>query len=258
MASVLEDALALAEYGFPVFPCGADKRPATAHGFKDACHEAGAVERIFLDAYRAHGGKLLIGIPTGRSSALSVLDVDPAGLEWLALESYRLLTCRVLTRRGGAHFWFKHRDGLRNSAGKIAPGVDVRGEGGYAIAWMPEALLRGGFAPWPQWLDDILEPSRPEIKAEIRHSAGSADGARRYADAALRRAMHTVASAPKGQRNSTLNRETFSLARLIGRGTSAHEILTCMTAAGLACGLDPREVARTIVSGLDGRAGKDG
>jgi hypothetical protein len=33
------------------------------------------------------------------------------------------------------HFFFQHAPGLRCSRGLIAPGVDVRADGGYVIWW---------------------------------------------------------------------------------------------------------------------------
>ena len=85
----------------------------------------------------------LIGFPTGAASGIDVLDIDPDGLGWLEQHRPSLpLGCAWRTRRGGLHVAFRHADGVRNKAGKrhdaspgVAPGVDVRGDGGYGIAW---------------------------------------------------------------------------------------------------------------------------
>jgi len=106
--------------GLPRFPCTADKRPLTPNGFYGA--------RVGAD----DSGWPLVGIPTGKVSGIDVLDVDVEGLDWL--KSVELPATRVHeTRSGGKHLFWIHADGLRNSAGRIARGVDVRADGGYFI-----------------------------------------------------------------------------------------------------------------------------
>ena len=55
----------------------------------------------------------------------------------------------------------QHAAGLRSSTGRIALGVDVKADGGYAIYWpaagMP-VLCDASSAPWPAWLLDALRP----------------------------------------------------------------------------------------------------
>jgi len=65
------------------------------------------------------------------------------------------------TPSGGLHLLFRHAQGLRCSAGRIARGVDVRASGGYII-WHPAALCRvlveGPIADWPEWLLELARP----------------------------------------------------------------------------------------------------
>ena len=46
------------------------------------------------------------------------------------------VTGSVATPRGGTHYYLKPKPGvvIKNSASNIAPGIDIRGEGGYVIA----------------------------------------------------------------------------------------------------------------------------
>ena len=135
----LRSALTLAEQGLPCFPCRADKRPATPNGFKDATCDGNKMREL----WKRHPGPL-VGVPSGDITGLDILDIDPrhGGKHWFAKQCHRLPPTRV------------HRDwqrrlapavsaapGLRCSAGKIAPGVDVRATGGYVI-WWPAAGLR--------------------------------------------------------------------------------------------------------------------
>lgn len=119
---------------FPVIP--RDKKPLTANGYK-----AASKEEAQLREWWAKWPDANIGIPTGEAQGFFVLDIDgPEGQEsLLALESQHGALPRTRTVRtggGGLHFWFKYPEGMqiRNSTSKIAPKVDVRGDGGYVVA----------------------------------------------------------------------------------------------------------------------------
>lgn len=148
------EALRLAGAGVPVFPCKPDKAPLTRNGFKDASADPDQVR-----AWWAQYPYALPGVPTGKASGYDVLDIDlrpgKDGFTELAARELRLPQTRMhRTQSGGAHVLMRAA-GLASSSGKIAPGVDVRGEGGYVIWWpaaghtveQPDML-----ADVPQWL----------------------------------------------------------------------------------------------------------
>lgn len=133
--SPLQTALQLAEeWGYRVFPCKPDKAPYTEHGFKDATSNRQRIE----DWWTEHPDAL-VGVPTGQANNLYVIDVDPAGMSWLEEHREQFLGCARVhdTRRHGRHLLYEMpADGSgNNSASKLAPGVDTRGEGGYVIWW---------------------------------------------------------------------------------------------------------------------------
>jgi hypothetical protein len=149
--TLLEAALAYAGRDVPVFPCerGA-KRPLTRNGHWDATTDRRAIERWWRRQPSAN-----IGLPTGEKSGIVVLDVDvdDGGLESLArLERERAplpKTARTRTGGGGIHVFFRYPRGteIRNNAGLLGPGLDVRGEGGYVV--VPPSRTRGPY----QWVD---------------------------------------------------------------------------------------------------------
>jgi hypothetical protein len=151
-----DEALRLSRRGWPVFPCYSNKKPRTAHGFKDAtCVEARICEwwQSWPDA--------LVGVATG-AAKLVVIDVDikdgktgDQTLKNLEAEHGELpATHKVKTRSGGWHLYFQRPDNadIGCSAGKLGPGVDVRAEGGYVIAAGP------GYA---------VEDDSPDERAEL-------------------------------------------------------------------------------------------
>jgi len=164
--NLLDAALALAALGLPVFPCATNKRPCCEGGFNAASTDPAEIARMFADPRAA-----LIGVPTGAVSGFDALDIDPAkgGQEWRNVNAHRLpRTRRHFTRSGGTHELFPHTPGLRNSASKIAPGVDIRADGGYIIWWPQQGFATDGSAwePIPDWL--LIEGMRRQ------HREGSA------------------------------------------------------------------------------------
>lgn len=98
-----------------------------------------------------------IGIVTGEISDLTVLDVDihkggktPQGIP---------PTLTAKTQSGGWHYYFRYCPGLRNSAGAIAKGVDIRAEGGYVLA--PPSVGENGEYEW------VVEEPVAEFPSEL-------------------------------------------------------------------------------------------
>ena len=256
VARGLGAALAL---GLPAFPCRPDKRPATPHGFRDATADPNEIR----DLWRLYPGPL-VGVPTGTVAAIDVLDIDaprhPEAVGWLAAHRARLRRTREhRTRSGGLHILFEHASGMRCSASRIAPGVDVRAEGGYVI-WWPAAgcsvLCAAPPAPWPEWLLNELIPVRAPA---LRTWSSPADpppfrAGSRYAAAALRSAAERVARAPIGARNSALNGEAYAVGRLVAAGLIyGQDVADVLAAAAVAAGLSAREIAATLRSALGSR-----
>jgi hypothetical protein len=153
---------------WPAFPCDEEKRPTVRGGYKSAK----AVDSGLASMWARTPG-VLIGVPTGEISGFSVLDIDIAkgGDAWWEKNRGRLPKTRQHeTRSGGRHAFFQHRAGIRNTAGRIARGIDTRGEGGYAIYWPATGLgvvNADDLAPWPDWLvppEPPLPPPPPIVK----------------------------------------------------------------------------------------------
>jgi hypothetical protein len=126
----------------PIFPCNLAKEPLSVHGFKSA--RRGAKWKHWP----------LVGFPTGAKSGFDVLDVDPRGREWFDQNFDALPTTRAHETQRGLHLLFKHAEGLGCSTNKIADGVDVRADGGYAIYWPATGrpIEDHPICEWPDWL----------------------------------------------------------------------------------------------------------
>jgi hypothetical protein len=158
----------------PVFPCRpGGKEPLTPHGHLDASTDPRRIHAW----WNAHPNAN-IGVPTGERSGILALDVDePASLKALELEHGKLpVTCRHSTGSGGMHHLYRYPPSrnIRNSAGKLAPGIDVRGEGGYIIA--PPSSTIGPYrilenlplTETPVWLLEALERPPERRRGEPR------------------------------------------------------------------------------------------
>ena len=172
---LLKAALEYARRGVPVFPCNpGGKTPLTYSGFWDATTDAHHIEAWWDRWPRAN-----VGVPTGERSGLLVLDVDPrdGGPESLvALERVNgplPQTAKARTGGGGVHVFFRYPAGealpVRNSAGRLGPGLDVRGEGGYGV--VPPSRTQSAY----QWLDR-MPPADPTWLLECLRSRPSSSG----------------------------------------------------------------------------------
>ncbi|MCC6420828.1 MAG: AAA family ATPase [Gemmataceae bacterium] len=73
-----------------------------------------------------------------------------------------------------------------------------------------------------------------------------------YVRAAVQAELHAVANAPVGERNTQLNKSSFSLGTLVGAGVlSAADAGTALLNAAIAVGLSAEEARATIRSGLN-------
>ena len=110
------------------------KHPRTPNGVKDA-----TTVRKTIKGWWNRWPDANIGIATGRSSDIFVLDVDgedgKAGLEKLKAKHGSLPNTVTIKTGKGRHLYFRC-NGARvgNSVGKLGEGIDVRGDGGYVVA----------------------------------------------------------------------------------------------------------------------------
>ena len=245
----LAAALSLATMGVLVFPCRRNKAPACPNGFKDATCSPESVKAFWQKYPRA-----LVGVPTGAVNGIDALDLDPRNGSkiWSDKNRARLPATRTnTTKNGGQHLIFIHQLGLRNSAGKLAPGVDIRADGGYIIWWPALGLEVSNekALPWPSWILRDLES--PKIKP---HSYLPKQYSDSYARDALHKAYNALVSVAEGSRNTKLNTETFTILKYALSGQlDLREIAASMTSAGLAAGLKPTEVANTVASAIRAR-----
>ena len=229
--------------GYAVFPCRDDKSPACPHGFKDAASEPDAVGRLWRD----HPGPL-VGVRTGAASGISVLDIDrkhPEAVAWWQERCSSLLPTRVFrTRSGGLHVWMLHRNGVTNTQGKIARGVDTRGDGGYVIVWYCaglDCLDQSPPAPWPDWLIAATAPPAPQPRDAYRPD-GDSDGGRRL-DATMRQ----LGNAREGERNGLL---FWAACRCAEMQLPQARIEALLTPIARGIGLHEIEIPRTIASAI--------
>jgi Bifunctional DNA primase/polymerase, N-terminal len=247
-----------------VFPCRPrDKRPLLKNWPSQATTAAQEIVQWWLRWPTAN-----LAIATGPTSNLLVLDVDQHEVdgEMMLAElaaRHGLLPTTVVQRTGGGgrQLFFRWPDGhdIRNSVGRLGPGLDIRAEGGYAI--VPPSVHPSGrryrweccatLAVAPPWLLDLLDPPKsPQSPPPIRCDRSLA--ASRYAETALRRELEAVRTAAPGTRNHVLNRAAYCLGQLTGAGLLDPEpTIRLLAGAAFAVGLTNHEVTATLRSGFE-------
>jgi putative DNA primase/helicase len=153
---LLAAALEYAEKGWHVFPLasGAKLPFSTEHG--ETCvaphghgHLDATTDELIVRAWWREHPFANVGIATGAKSGIVVIDIDP---KHGGNESFARLECEigafpktlaVRTPSGGRHFYFKHPGGhVKSTSGVLAPGIDVRGDGGFVVA--PPSRIKAG------------------------------------------------------------------------------------------------------------------
>jgi Bifunctional DNA primase/polymerase, N-terminal len=285
MNRLLDAALGYAARGIPVYPVhwprpgcsGASlacscprgptcdrpaKHPLVRHGVKDATTDPDPIGRWWHRWPEAN-----VGLATG--ICFDALDIDgPAGLT--ALRQLQeaagpwLPGPLVATGGGGWHHWFAPT-GLGNRPPRGLDHVDWRGRGGCVLA-PPSCHISG--RPY-RWLRDLVQAPLPEVPATLRQlldhdrpttseladPAAPVDPTRPpalghpYGRTVLAAELAALGRAIPGQRNRTLNRTAFKVYRYVAGGVlDEQDVTVAFTTVGLAIGLDPVEIGRTLAS----------
>lgn len=146
--TLLEGAISLAQtQGYCVIPVARSKIPLVRNWPSLATTDLDTIEAWWSVWPNAN-----VGIATGAKSGFWALDVDPknGGLESLDAIRDKLdvnsSTPIVRTGGGGLHFYFRYDPArpVGNTASRLGPGLDTRGDGGYVVA--PPSIHASGNA----------------------------------------------------------------------------------------------------------------
>lgn len=251
---------AYAAHGWPIFPLSG-KVPALpakqgGRGFKDATTDHDVIDRMWT---RFPGAN--IGLRTGETSRVAVLDVDPrhGGNESLTrIETDRGCLPGTLlsqTGSGGLHFLYRWAPGIGNNAGRWGTGLDGRGEGGYIVAppsihpdtgqpyvWAGD--WRSELAAWP--VDHL-----PYGREPLARPTNVVPFPRQPGNGTLSGLVRTILEAKEGGRNDALNWSAYKAGQDVTAGRlQLNEVVAALDSAARQIGLTDPEISKTIASAL--------
>jgi Bifunctional DNA primase/polymerase, N-terminal/Primase C terminal 1 (PriCT-1) len=259
---LLDAALSCSYSGLYVFPVRLDKSPMTAHDLNDATTDPATIERWWTASPAA-----AIGVACG-PSRLVIIDRDPrhdpneVGLRRLEQLTGSTRTRCVLTGSNGRHWHYRAPTGLdiRNSAGKLGAGLDVRANGGYIV--VPPSRNQNGQYRWilepdgtmlpivelPAALLEALVQLQESISPKLQsdHAARSHRRPLDRSDASLA----TLGVIPEGRRNDMLFRFACSLRRQGKTETEIGEELAAVNHRQCEKPLSQSEVEQLVASAL--------
>ena len=261
---LLSAALAYAARGWAVHPCNGQKRPRTDHGVKDATTDAAQIKRWWARWPRA-----TIGVACGPSGLVAIdCDVKNPPIDGIKnFEALGIDTTGALvatTPTGGMHFIFTDTTGgkIGNSGGKLAEGVDIRGNGGYIIA-PPSISDAGAYTQMGDWSQEpaplpgalaalLLQPKKtPRDPRPVAENHAASAGGSAYGKAGLENELQGLRSTSTN-RNNALYAAACNLGELVGGGELPEFTVSgALHDAALSIGLDEPETIKTIRSGME-------
>jgi hypothetical protein len=181
--------------GFNPLPVGANKRPCIQwRPWQDSRMGPDLVSRLV-----ARFPDTNVGVPTGRLSGISVVDVDDSTeLDW-ALATFGSTKLMATTPRGNSFHLYYRYSGERNATKVDGRAVDIRGQGGFIILPPsaneagPYSLVEGSWDDLttlnPMWVPSSVERIQ---QAPERVSEGVSRGERNSTlfDALRLKALH--------------------------------------------------------------------
>lgn len=238
-----------------------------------------------------------LAIGVGLLRDVRVLDVDPRHggdeeLGRLVLRHGPLpFTPQQETGAEGSHYLYCGWPTGRRFKTKLRPGLELLGPGRYFVGapsrhpltsrpyrWV--VGLDTPIAPAPEWLVELAtvrgprnsaaaivagphgERSIPPVRSSgtaHRADVPTATRTSAYSRAALRYAVDAVARAQPGERNTTLNREAFAVARFVVAGEVDEQLARgALVDAATSAGLSVREAETTVQRAMRARRGSDG
>lgn len=209
----------------------------------------------------------LLAVATGPTSKVVVIDVDT--YQGGRIDSARMpSTLCVATGNDGWHLYYAYPGGpLPNSQKRIAEGVDVRGDGGYAV--LPPSIHPTTRRPYrwanarqvnemPRALADACRPgpaarstTSPAASAVPVRTIGS--GARGISSPSALLAAHIAAvdRASEGKRRTVLYGASRGVARMVAAGViEPLDAVAALTAAGRRAEQSERDINAAIVGGF--------
>ena len=209
-----------------------------------------ATDEATIRAWWSNSPRANVAIATGKVSGKIVIDVDPRHrgdeslVDLVARHGPLPETAEVLTGDGGRHIYAAHPGGhVPCSQSEVAPGIDVKGDGGYVV--MPPSVHPNGNAYAWELSSDIADV-RPAACPEWLVALVRTDDTQTPQGRTSRPTDANVI--PSGQRNNALASLGGGMRRM---GMSQDEILAALQATNLSrCNppLDDREVERIATS----------
>ena len=199
-----------------------------------------------------------IGVACGAASGIIVIDIDPrnGGMETFRSLRKRGLefppTVAVSTPSGGIHAYYRYHPDVKGTKNPLGAGIDIQTDGKYVVApashigeqkytWR-KSPLGVNFPPLPSWAIKKLipRPVRTAFHEPYRGDHGNLAGP-----------IHYLENMTQGDRNMVLHWCGCRAGEAMRKGQlSEAEAMQQLIAAAHRVGLEPKEIVKTIKSGI--------